>query len=231
MLLIGFLGGIVIESLRWVDRKEFAKRQTPSPTVTNARQLQPPAPPTLLGGTTDPLEGKPIPALPSKPTPQLEPKSLGVALRFVYPPSPALVIVNQSDTVARDIKWTVLLWNMDLPDHNDPLPIPVGTFDFIRPHREGGPQNLFGSPYVSPLIKPGDRLFGSAAVDCPDCARGRTYVVYIVFGKNGWFSEALKEESGGAFRPKSFDKAGRDEYFRVLDAGVPEEYRISIPEN
>ena len=54
-----------------------------------------------------------------------------VALRFVYPKSPALVLVNQSAVIARDIKWTVVLWNMDLPDRNDPLPIPVSTFDWI----------------------------------------------------------------------------------------------------
>jgi hypothetical protein len=39
-----------------------------------------------------------------------------VSLRFVYPKSPALVLTNNSEVNARDIKWTVALFNMDLPD-------------------------------------------------------------------------------------------------------------------
>src|SRR5437867_4452348 len=83
-----------------------------------------------------------------------------------------LVIVNSSGSLARDIKWIVVLWNMDLPDRDDPLPIPVSTFDWIKPHQEGGPQNLFSGANVAPLLKPGDRLFGSASVNCPNCVRG-----------------------------------------------------------
>jgi hypothetical protein len=74
-----------------------------------------------------------------------------VSLRFVYPKSPALILVNNSDVIAKNIKWSVALWNMDLPDRNDPLPIPVSTFDWIKPHDEGGPQNLFNTPLVCPL--------------------------------------------------------------------------------
>jgi hypothetical protein len=32
-----------------------------------------------------------------------------LALRFVYPASPALIIVNQSAVIAKDIKWAVVL--------------------------------------------------------------------------------------------------------------------------
>lgn len=153
-----------------------------------------------------------------------------VALRFVSPKSPGLVIVNSSGSLARDIKWIVVLWNMDLPDRDDPLPIPVSTFDWIKPHQEGGTQNLFGGANVAPLLKQGDRLFGSASVNCPDCVRGRTYIVYIVYGEGGWVSEVENEKTGGLMIPHNVKKETREEYFKNLEATVPNESRIPISE-
>lgn len=153
-----------------------------------------------------------------------------VALRFVYPKNPALMIVNTSDWMARDIKWVVALWNMDLPERNDPLPIPVSTFDWIKPRDEGGPQNLFGSPLVSPLLKPGNRLIGSATVDCPECVNGKTYFVYIVWGSGGWYSEIEDEKSGKLIIPINFLKETREQYFKEIEALVPEKSRIPIGE-
>jgi hypothetical protein len=144
--------------------------------------------------------------------------------------SPALTVVNKSAVLAKDIKWTVALWNMDLQDRNDPLPLPVGTFDWIRPDNEGGPQNLFDGPLVSPLLKSGNRLFGSASVICPECARGRTYIVYIVWGEGGWFSEIENETSGKILIPPNFLKATRLEYFKALEAAAPTHLRTSIME-
>jgi hypothetical protein len=151
-----------------------------------------------------------------------------VALRFIYPESPSLVIVNQSNPGARDIKWEVVLWNMDLPDRNDPLPIPVSTFDWIRGHTEGGPQDLFGTPLVAPLLKKGDRLVGSATVDCPQCSRGRTYIVQIVWGEGGWFSEIKNETKGRMFIPPNFLKATRERYFKLLEAMASPAMRVPI---
>ncbi len=162
--------------------------------------------------------------------PPPKPKPPDVTLSFVYPKTPALVIANLSDSVARDIKWTVALWNIDLPDRNDPLPIPVSTFDWIKPHEKGGPQDLFGGPLVAPLLKPTNRLFGSASVSCPECSRGRTYIVYIVWGSHGWFSEIENEKSGNLIIPVNFLKETREAYFKALEAAVPKESRIPIAE-
>ncbi len=151
-----------------------------------------------------------------------------LALRFIYPESPALVLINQSPVVAKDIKWTVALWNMDLSERNDPLPIPVSTFDWIRPHNEGGPQNLFDALSVKPLLKPGDRLFGSASVCSPDCIQGRTYIVYIVWEKLGWYAEVEGEKSGNILIPSNFLKPSRELYFQALENMVPLNSRISI---
>ena len=152
-----------------------------------------------------------------------------VALKFVYSKSPALMIINLSDTVTSNIKWAVELWNLDLPDRNDPLPIPVQTFDWIKGHGTGGPQGLFNTPLVSPLLKDGDRLIGSASVNCPECPRGRTYIVYIVWGEGGWFSEV--ENYGGALMiPKDFSRRMREAYSKELQAMVPVEKRVPIQE-
>ena len=150
-----------------------------------------------------------------------------VGLRFVYPKSPALILVNQTEAIARNIKWTIVLWNMDLPDRDNPLPIPVSSFDWLRPNGESGPLNLFDSPTVSPLLKPGNRLYGSASVSCPECSRGRTYLIYIVWGEGGWFAEAQNEQSGGVIVPNNFSKEVRTEYFKMVE-GVPAQLRMSI---
>src|SRR5271169_4391850 len=105
---------------------------------------------------------------------------------------------------------------MDLPDRNDPLPVPVQTFDWIKGHDKGGPQSLFSGPLVSPLLEHGNRLFGSATVDCPACTRGRTYIVYIVWGEGGWFSEVENEKSGHLIIPKDFLRDTREAYFKEL---------------
>ncbi len=153
-----------------------------------------------------------------------------VALRLIYPKDPALMIMNSSDSLARDIKWTLLLWNMDLPDRNDPLPIPVSTFDWIRAHDQGGPENLFDRPGVSELLKPGNRLFGSASIDCAGCARGRTYIVYIAWGEGGWYSEIDKEKSGHLLVPSNMTRDGRQAYFGQLEALSPSNSRVQIGE-
>jgi hypothetical protein len=154
-----------------------------------------------------------------------------VSLRFVYPKSPALMLMNSSDALARDIKWTVYLWNQDLPERDEPLPIPIGTFDWLKPNQKGGPQNLFGSATVAPLIKQGDHLFGSASVNCPTCSRGRTYIVYIVYGEGGWVAEVEREKSGNPFIPPNARKETREAYFKSLEETTAAESRIPIAES
>ncbi len=151
-----------------------------------------------------------------------------VALRFIRPQAPVLVIVNPSEVVASQIKWALTLWNMDLPERNDALPIPIQTFEFIRPHQESGPLDIFGSALIAPLLKPGNRLFGSASVDCPSCARGRTYIVSIIWGSGGWFAEVPDEKDGKVLTPRNLLRETREAYFKELDAKVPTNLRISI---
>ena len=206
--------------------KEASTAKQADQNQKNESMIKPP--PTALKeppAKAPPTQQKPQPPLsPPKESPA------DVALRFVYPKSPALIIANLSHSLVRDIKWIVALWNMDLPDRNDPLPIPVSTFDWLKAREESGPQNLFNGPFVAPLLKPGNRLFGSASVDCPACARGRTYIVYIVWGQGGWFSEVENEKSGSVIIPGNFLKDSREKYFKALETSIPENSRLSIAE-
>lgn len=186
-----------------------------SPTVINNGQT------TVSGSMINAAGDVSIQFTPSEKHPDL-------AIHFIYPEFPALVLVNQSDSIAREIKYTVALWNVDLPDRDDPLPIPVSTFDFIRPHDRGGPQNLFNMPNILPLLKPGNKLLGSASVFSPNSIRGRTYIVCIVWGQNGWFAEVEEEKSGKILIPTNFQRKTREKYFKSLETMVPMQSRIPI---
>jgi len=139
------------------------------------------------------------------------------------------VIKNESTALARDIKWAVVLWNRDLPDRNDPLPIPVSSFDWIKPQRMGGPQNLFGRPDVSALIKKGDRLIGTASIDCAtcECTQERSYIFSFRYGEGGWFAE-VGSDYGGLLVPKNFTKVTREKYFKELESLIPKASRTKI---
>ena len=207
------------ETLRWVHRREAVSIRSDHHGVSDTGTVEVRKAPT---------------ATPSEQAPQvsprltLKPRYPDVKLSFIYAKSPALIIVNPSDLIAREIKWTVVLWNMDLPDRDEPLPIPISTFDWVRPHDESGPENLFGAETVAPLLKPGNRLFGSASVLCPECIRGRTYIIYIIWGESGWFSELESERSGDVLTPSDFHKETREQYFKQLEALVPEASRKQI---
>jgi hypothetical protein len=147
-------------------------------------------------------------------------------LRFVGAKEPAVVVINVSDTIVRDIKWTVVLWNADLPERVDPLPIPVSTFDWLRPRQFSGALDMFGR-YSLPFLKTGDRLFGSASAICPNCVRGHTYYIYTVWHVGGWFSEVKEETSGSVLIPQKLSKEAILSYMKHI-MNIPEGLRISI---
>jgi hypothetical protein len=126
---------------------------------------------------------------------ELKPPSAGqpdVQLRFVGKNMPAPLLVNSSETVARNLKWWVELWNLDRPPSPtspwNPLLIPIAIFDYVRPHEAGGPENIFNTPLVAPNIKAGNRLFGIGCVTCPECVKSRCVWTYIVYNQGGWYA-------------------------------------------
>ena len=113
--------------------------------------------------------------------------------------SPTLIIKNKSKVLAREIKWYFALWNM--AHLQQPLPIPIQTFDWIKAGESSGPLRILPET-VSNALHEGDIVFGSMAESCPECERGRTYFLVIDWQRDGWYCEIEKEKSGDLFIPK-----------------------------
>ena len=113
-----------------------------------------------------------------------------LSMVLVYPKSFAIIFQNDSDVVLREPKYSPAIYNLDRLDASGnptPLPIPVFSGDWIRPRESMGPMSATGLPTVQPLLKDGDRLFGTIVVSCPDCVATKAYWVYAVQGLSGWY--------------------------------------------
>jgi hypothetical protein len=187
--------------------------------ATLAKQIQ-----TILNGTRQ--NETAMKELSAKLDQIIHPPQPDIFLKLVYPETPALVIVNPSDAVARDMKYAVELWNSSQPDGDNPLQIPTGSFDWLKAHTEGGPEMLFTAS-ISSLLKPGDKLYGSASINCPTCVRGRSYIVYIEWGKGGWIAET-SDPKGMLVAPAKNTREGRMGFFHQIEQTVAADQRIPI---
>lgn len=187
--------------------------------ATLAKQIQ-----TILNGTRQ--NEAAMKELSAKLDQIIHPPQPDIFLKLVYPENPSLVIVNRSDAVARDMKYAVELFSSSLRDTDNPLQIPTGTFDWLKGHTEGGPNTLFTAS-ISSLLKPGDKLYGSANINCPTCVRGRSYLVYIEWGKGGWIAET-SDPKGMLLIPTKNTPEGRMEYFNQIEQAVAADQRIAI---
>jgi hypothetical protein len=161
-----------------------------------------------------------------------------VTLSFAFAKSPTLMLSNQSNKLARSIRWTVVLWNLDNPmaysnpsapdTAHEPLPIPTSTIDFIRPRSKTGPLNLFDFPNIRSYVKPSNHLIGSASVICAECERGHTFLVDIILNTGGWYPELANVTSGDVMIPKRLTKQNVVVYFKDLIEQVPEKDRVPI---
>lgn len=163
-LFSGLMAASAVEALRWVTKKE---------DVAKAGQAV----------QSEQFESK---------ASSVEPKP-DVTMRLVFPERPALLLENNSDATATQIKYTVALLNIDGPDVGKPAQIPIATFDFIKGHEKGGPQNLFDPPQIAKTPNKGQKLFGWIQISCPSCIKTHYYWAYIHFGLSGWYSEVPME--------------------------------------
>ena len=111
-----------------------------------------------------------------------------VSASFVDVAHPLLQFDNVSEASAQNIKWEVLIWNLNHPEQHQPLPIPTDAFDFLPANSSSAPLILFSRPGIAPAVRDGDVLFGSLSVNCPQCARGWTYWIFIRYGHGGWYA-------------------------------------------
>jgi hypothetical protein len=125
-----------------------------------------------------------------------------LGMEFVLLDSLAFRMVNQSDAIVRDAKYTFILVDLDGPKTvtaKDGAAIPqllqiptvVNANDFLRPRDRYVPRELVPTfPGAESVVKKGDRVFGFVVVTCPNCIKVRRYWLYFTHGSDtGWYSE------------------------------------------
>jgi hypothetical protein len=130
------------------------------------------------------------------PAPKPEPD---LGMEFVSPQDVAFRMVNLSNAIVRDAKYTFILVDLDGPrtvgsgDGAIPqilqIPTTVNSGDFLKPKHKYMERPMSTFQGVQAVVKPGDRIFGYVTVTCPDCVKERRYWVYFVNGPGGWYYE------------------------------------------
>jgi hypothetical protein len=158
-----------------------------------------------------------------------------IGMEFVNPSDVAFRMVNLSrEAILRDPKYAFALLDIDGPRTTlkdgttapDVLPIPAfaDTGDFLRPGQKFLPRPIVSTfPQVQLIVKPNDRIVGSAVVSCPTCVRDRQYLVYFVNGQGGWYYEISNNPN---LRVKTSELFLDPE--KALEKIVPPEKRIPI---
>jgi hypothetical protein len=228
LVALALLGWFGYEHAPWVHNKPNAEQPVTNSPPTSAPVVEKQSTVTSQnqsGGIT--AESVTINSAPSTAPVQITAPTL--VLQFVHPKAPALIIVNTSSIVAREIKWQIALWNNSNPEQDTPLHIPAASaFDWIAAHGKGGPISLFGDIQDSGDLKQGDEIYGSLSVSCPDCARGRTYLIDIKWGEGGWYSEVKKLTTGQLEIPAQFSRDVRALYLAEIVRKVRPSARIPI---
>ena len=142
--------------------------------------------------------------------------------------SPAFSIVNESDPIARNIRWGIVLWNTEMPERLTTIPIFTYPIDWVKGHEATGRVTIWTPE--PPELKTGDKLIGTSSVDCPDCIR-RSYVLCVTWGVSAWYGETGKEWKGKLVMPvDGVSRAGREAYFKQVIALIPSKSRIPMSE-
>ena len=146
---------------------------------------------------------------------------------------PSVLIRNDSDVLARDIKYAVYLANLNAFKTKDRQP--VSTFhrdlqEHLRPYSQ-----MDREPCITPLtwfqtFQPGDKILGFAYVSCAECLQTHTYWISIISGVEGWYVEARPEyaasEESFMRHVSDLDKDG-EKFFQKV--GVGPRRKITLP--
>lgn len=162
-----------------------------------------------------------------------------VTARFLGRSPTSIVLMNNSNVPAEQIKWAPFLFNLDeaIRAENEnrqvliqPLAVPSQLFDFLKPHQESLPMDVFQQRLGVLNVRESDRIIGSVSIQCPRCARGHTYIVFVVPGKTGWSWEQKGNDSGLGIRPTNGYPQGIIDFYNAIEAYIPQDYRTTIYE-
>lgn len=132
-----------------------------------------------------------------RPMPHPPPKS-DLTLKFVIKKNLSFMILNGDTPQAMNPRYSILMTNLDNPRNKTPdlngiisLPNTTGVMnDYVRPNTALGPVSLGNLWQERGLLKPNDRMFGTASIGCPSCPNIHYYYVYAVHGQDGWYCES-----------------------------------------
>lgn len=176
LLIVGASAALSVVAWRLIQSRTARERAQSPPSAPTPRQEPRPA----TTPKTPPLRPKPKPGLELRP--ELE-------AQFVAATSPGLILFNKSSVVVRDPSYSLVMWNLDkgLPTSLPTVSLTEGG-RYLKPGQRMVEPTL-DRPEMKPLISEGNRIFGFAYVDCPNCKRARYYWLYIVYGQDSWYSE------------------------------------------
>ena len=148
------------------------------------------------------------------------------ALEITQVSDPHIALRNVGSTVLREPRYTLTLASLDTAKWGDNGILPVlrtnvANFtqnDWLRPGDGFGGFAMFDDGH-KPL--PMSRIFGWASCSCPTCARERWYLLYLVFGAEGWYYEIPKGESINRVFFNSLFGKSREDQDALLRVGIP----------
>jgi hypothetical protein len=157
-------------------------------------------------------------------TPQPE-----LTLCFIGYDRPTLVVLNVSDQVAENIVWQTVLFDLDSPTPDNTLQIPGQKLEYLKPATKlsngAVMEDLFSFTVGPQVVKSGDRIVGSAAASCPKCLHEKTFLLSIILGSGGWYSQSAEDTSGGLILPPD----GKAMTMYKMLQSLPTVSRIEIP--
>jgi hypothetical protein len=155
-------------------------------------------------------------------------KILHVSMQFMLSRGtkrPTFSFLDSSDSMARNIRWAIVLWNTEVPDEANSIPIFTYPVDWLKPHQESGAIEILGQ---GTNFNTGTVLIGTAGLDCPNCDP-ESYILYIKWGESGWYAKTDKRWKGQPVLPADgLTRVGREMYFKNLVGIVPQTNRIAM---
>ena len=153
-----------------------------------------------------------------------------------YPKCPAISLRNLSNRVATGLTWEITLFrttNFNFTSSGQQqiyvTSLPTQQMGFVKAHSEDLPSTMFPEAYCRSdgPIKEGDDLIGSLFVDCPECGKGTTYIVHLVWGKSGWYVH-VNIPQGGMLIPIKLNTPIFHAYVQKWEKDMPGAYKIPI---
>ena len=151
---------------------------------------------------------------------------LGISL--VDPIDPAIVVDNQTDSLAEGITWELVMFRTTDKAFFSYATQNVG---YVKPHSKGSRQSmqlntLVQAPGGGGRIASGESFIGTLSIDCPLC-RGTTLIVSFVWGSSGWFYK-VPDGDGRLILPKGISKDTVSQFIDRLNTVITPELRIPI---